>query len=143
MDLDEMLHFLGLSLAMQVYKIHGLHCLYWSNNGNDLLPGMNFGKIIARCRFEEIPHCLHCSNVENEDQQILGFVAEVSLNFKKYIVPGSFLTLDESVIKLFHHELKGRIKIIRKPRPVGNKTKNMSDALSHIVMNLEYMRARN
>ena len=41
------------------------------------------------------------------------------------------------MIKSFHHDLKGKIKIIRKPRSVGNKIKNMSDALSHIVMNLE------
>ena len=45
MDLDKMLHLLGLLLAMQVYKIHGPRRLYWSNNDNDLLPGMNFGKI--------------------------------------------------------------------------------------------------
>ena len=41
------------------------------------------------------------------------------------------------MIKSFHHYLKGKIKIIRKPRPIGNEIKNMSDALSHIVMNLE------
>ena len=35
------------------------------------------------------------------------------------------------------HDLKGNIKIIRKPRPVWNKIKNMFDALLHIVMNLE------
>ena len=46
------------------------------------------------------------------------------------------MTLEKSMIKSFHHELKGKIKIIRKPRPVGNKIKNISDASSHIVMNL-------
>ena len=116
-----MLHFLGLLLAMQVYEIHGLCYLYWSNNDNDLLPGTNFGKIIARCRLEEILHCLQFSNAENEDQQILDFLAEVNLNFQKSVVPGSFLTLDKSMIKSFHHDLKGKIKIIRKPRPVGNE----------------------
>lgn len=92
MDLDKMLHFLGLLLAMQVYEIHELHCLYWCNNDNDLLPGMNFGKIFARHRFKEILHCLQFSNAENEDQQILDFVLEVNLNFQKSIVLGSFLT---------------------------------------------------
>ena len=59
-----------------------------------------------------------------------------NLNFQKSVVSGSYLTLDKSMIKSFHHELKGKIKIIRKPRPVGNKIKNISDASSHIVMNL-------
>ena len=107
---DEILHFLGLLLAMQLYKIHRPHHLYWSNNDNDLLPGMNFGKIIAWCRFEEILHCLQVSNAENEDQQIFDFVTEVNLNFQKSVVPGSFLTLYKSMIKSFHHDQKGKIK---------------------------------
>ena len=40
------------------------------------------------------------------------------------------------MIKSFHHDIKGKVKIIRKSRPVGNEIRNMSDALSHIVMNL-------
>ena len=127
-DLDEMLLFLGLLLAMHVYEIHGPCHLCWSNNDNQLLPSKNFGKIIARCRFEEIPHCLHFSDAENEDQQILDFVAEVNLNFQKFVAPGSFLTVDESMIKSFHHDLKGKIKIIRKQRPARKETKNIFDA---------------
>ena len=39
-------------------------------------------------------------------------------------------------IGTFHH-LKGKIKIILKPRPIGNEIKNMADGLSNIVLNME------
>ena len=41
------------------------------------------------------------------------------------------------MIKSFHRNLKGKIKIIRKPRPIGNEIKNLSDVMSNIVLNLE------
>ena len=41
------------------------------------------------------------------------------------------------MIKSFHHNLKGKIKIIWKPRPVGNEIKNLSDAATNIVLNME------
>ena len=103
MDLDGRLHFLGLLLAIKVYEIRESNNLYWSNNDNDLHPGMNFEEIITRCRFEEILNCFQFSNAENEDQQILDFLSKVNLVFQKSVVPGSFLTLDKSMIKSFHH----------------------------------------
>ena len=45
--------------------------------------------------------------------------------------------LDDSMIKLYHRNLKGKIEIIRKFRPIGNEIKNMLDAMSQIVINLE------
>lgn len=102
MDLDGRLHFLGLLLAMKVYEIRESHNLYWSNNDNDLHPGMNFGEIITRCRSEEILNCFQFSNAENEDQQILDFLSKVNLIFQKSVAPGSFLTLGKSMIKSFH-----------------------------------------
>ena len=36
----------------------------------------------------------------------------------------------------FHRNRKGKIKIIRKPCPVGNEKKNIADGTSHIVLNL-------
>ena len=41
------------------------------------------------------------------------------------------------MIKSFHRNLKGKIKLIRKPRPIGNEIKNLSDAASNIVLKLE------
>ena len=103
MDLDGRLHFLGLLLAIKVYEIREPNNLYWSNNDNDLRPGMNFEEIITRCRFEEILNCFQFSNAENEDQQILDFLSKVNLISQKSVAPGSFLTLDKSMIKSFHH----------------------------------------
>ena len=103
MDLDGRLHFLGLLLAIKVYEIRESNNLYWSNNDNDLRPGMNFEEIITRCRFEEILNCFQFSNAENEDQQILDFLSKVNLISQKSVAPGSFLTLDKSMIKSFHH----------------------------------------
>lgn len=34
--------------------------------------------------------------------------------------------------------VKGIIKIIRKPRPIGNEIKNLSNAASNMVINLEF-----
>ena len=103
MDLDGRLHFLGLLLAIKVYEIRESNTLYWSNNDNDLRPGMNFEEIITRCRFEEILNCFQFSNAENEDQQILDFLSKVNLISQKSVAPGSFLTLDKNMIKSFHH----------------------------------------
>ena len=36
------------------------------------------------------------------------------------ISPGYVLAVEESMVKSYHHDLKGKIKIIRKPRPTGN-----------------------
>ena len=64
--------------------------------------------------------------MESPDQQVLDFLDAVNTQFKQAVTPGSFITLDESTIKSFHHDLKGKIKIICKPRPIGNEIKNMS-----------------
>ena len=41
--------------------------------------------------------------------------------FQDYLAPRSYFILDESIIKPFHQKLKGKLKIICKPRPTGNK----------------------
>ena len=46
------------------------------------------------------------------------------------------------MIKSYHRNLKGKIKIIRKPSPIRNEIKNMSDAMSQIVINLELYGAK-
>ena len=87
---------------------------------------MNFGEIISCKRFENIIANLQLSLMESPDQQVLDFLDAVNTQFKQAVTPGSFITLDESMIKSFHHDLKGKIKIICKPRPIGNEIKNMS-----------------
>ena len=42
--------------------------------------------------------------------------------------------LDESKIKSFKKNLQGKIKIIGKPYPIGNKINNIADGYSKIVV---------
>ena len=101
-DFDEVLHVLGLLIAMEVYEIHGPQRLYWSPKVNNLFPSMDFGKVMACRRFETILKYLQLSNSDNEDQQILDFLAAINETFQNAITPGTYLTLDESMIKSFH-----------------------------------------
>ena len=80
---------------------------------------------------------LQLYNSDDEDQQVLDFLAAVDQNFQNSIIPGSYVTLDENMVKSFHQNLKGKIKIIREPCPVGNEMKNMANSASEIVLNLE------
>ena len=41
------------------------------------------------------------------------------------------------MIKSYHIDLNGKMKILRKPRPIGNELKTVSDALTHIVLHME------
>ena len=45
-------------------------------------------------------------------------------------------------MKSFHHDLKGKMKIIRKPRPIGNEFQNASDTRTNIVTTLELYEGR-
>ena len=41
------------------------------------------------------------------------------------------------MLKSYHCRLNGKMKIIRKPRPIGNELKTVSDASTHIVLHME------
>ena len=136
LDHNEFLHFSGILLSMEVVDIHGPRYLYWANE-NGMFPNMNYGKIMSRNRFEDIMKYLQLSHNKDSDQQITDFLHAVNTRFRNAIHPGKYLTLDESMIKSYHRNLKGKIKIIKKPRPIGNEIKNMCDGMSQIVINLE------
>ena len=70
------------------------------------------------------------------------FVPAVNDQFQKALAPESYITLDESMSKSFHRKVRGKVKIIRKPRPVGNEVKNLADAASHIVLKLELCKGK-
>ena len=59
---------------------------------------MNFEKVMACKRFEKINAFLQLSGAIDADQQVLDFVAAVTDNLEKSDSPGSFLTLDESMV---------------------------------------------
>ena len=79
---------------------------------------------------------LQLLNDGDPDQQKIEFLHTVNTRFRNALHPGSYLTLDESMIKSYHKNLKGKIKIIRKLRLIRNEIKDMSDAMSQIVINL-------
>ena len=101
-----------------------------------LFSSMSFSKIMSRTRFETILKFLKLSAADDEDQQVLDFVAAVKKSFQKSLISGSFINIDESIIKSFYRNLKGKVKIIRKPRPNGNELKNLADGTSEIVFKL-------
>ena len=88
-------------------------------------------------QFETIMANLQFSNAESPEQQILDFIEACNKRCQEAMVAGDHLTVDESMVKAFHRGLKGKMKIIRKPRPIGNEFKNLCDARSYIVLNME------
>ena len=84
-------------------------------------PGMNYGKIMSRTRFEELAKYMQLSFDKEDDKRILAVLEAVNNQFQSSLAPGSYITLDESMIKSYHQNVKGKIKIIHKPRPIGNE----------------------
>ena len=68
LNLDDFLHFLGILLSMDVFEIYGSCKMYWNEDGSDLFPAVNFGKIMSRTRFEEIARFLQLSFDQDHDQ---------------------------------------------------------------------------
>ena len=118
---------------MEVYEIHGPRRMYWNTEGTNFFPAMNYGKIMSRSRFEELVRHMQLSFGKDDDKEISEFLQVVNLHFRESLTPGSYSTLDESIIKSFHRNLEGKIKIIREPRPIGNEIKNLSDAASKLL----------
>ena len=125
----------GILLSMEVVDIHGPRHLYWANE-NVLFPCMNYGKVMNCNQFEDMRY-LQLSNDSDPNQPIIEFLLAVNTRVRNTLHPGSYLTLGESMIKSYHRNLNRKIKIIRKPRLIGNEIKNMLDAMSQIVINLE------
>ena len=61
----------------------------------------------------------------------------MNANLKKAMRAGDVLCVDESMIKAYNRGLNGKMKIIRKPRLIGNERKTVSDAATHIVLHME------
>ena len=61
----------------------------------------------------------------------------MNANLKRAMRAGRILCGDESMIKAYHRGLNGKMKIIRKPCPIGNELKTVSNAAMHIVLHME------
>ena len=115
---------------------------YWKKDDVRIFKAPNFGQFMSRKRFESIVSNIQFSSAENVDHQILEFVDAVNACAQDAVDAGDVLLLDESMVKSFHKNLKGKMKIISKPRPIGNEFKNLCDGLSQIVLNLELYEGR-
>ena len=138
---DELIKFLGLMLSMEVYVLPERH-MYWFEKSFGVFPGLNFGKHMAKSRFEDIMRYLQLSSNPDPDDQIIDFVEAVNNRLQESFMAGDTVCLDESMIKAYHRNLKGKVKIIRKPRPIGNELKNMADGRSKVVLKLEVMQGK-
>ena len=65
------------------------------------------------------------------------FLSAVNDNLLQALTPGNIITLDKSMIKLYHGNLKGKMKIKRTPQPIRNEIKDLADARSLIAVKLE------
>ena len=75
---------------------------------------------MCRRKFEGIIFNSKFSSVDNEDHQITDILDAVNNHPKDVMEPGDFLCLDEPMVKALHKNLKGKMKVIEKLRPIGN-----------------------
>ena len=61
----------------------------------------------------------------------------MNTSFQSAVNARDFLCFNESMIKSFHRGLKDKLKIITKACPVGTECKNLCDAISKTVLNIE------
>ena len=133
---DEVIHVLGILYMMEVVKLPERR-MYWMTEPDGFFPAMNFGKVMSLHRFEGFLNIWQFSPSPDSDQQVLDLISAVNKHLKEAVKAGEYLCIDESMIKSFHRDLHGKMKILRKPRPVGNELKTVSDASTHIVLHME------
>ena len=85
--------------------------LYWAVLKSEIFPSMQFWKYMARDRFKEIVRYLQFSTHNAEHEQISAFLSAVNSNLQEAVTSGDIITLDESMIKSFHKNLRWKIKI--------------------------------
>ena len=112
--------------------------MYWSSTDKGIFKALDYGMWMSRDRFEDIQRYLQFSSDENKDVQIIKFLDAVNTQLKTAMIAGDVLVVDESMVKSFHRNLKGKMKIIRKPRPLGNKFKTLCDGRSKVVLHIEF-----
>ena len=88
-------------------------------------------------RFEEFLNVWQFSYSADLNQQVLDLIDAVNIHLKKAMKAGEYLCIDESMIKSYHRDLNSKMKILRKPRPIGNELETVSDASTHIVLHME------
>ena len=80
---------------------------------------------ITDYRFEQLMRTLTFSHNPDEDEQIKDYINAVNMSLVNAITPGDTLYADESMIKSYHRNLTGKLKIKRKSRLIGNECKRL------------------
>ena len=92
---------------------------------------------MSKNRFNAILKYLFSDNKEKNDSMILAIIDATNSAAKEALSPGLILVIDESMVKSYHRNLQGKIKIFRKPRPISNEFKNLCCGITGIVLHLE------
>ena len=133
---EEFFRVLGIFYMMEVVELPERR-MYWMTEGEGFFPGLGFGRAMPVHRFEEFLNLWQFSSSDDMNQQVLDFIDAVNNHLKTVMRAGEVLCVDESMLKSYHRGLNGKMKIIRKPRPIGNELKTVSDASTHIVLHME------
>ena len=132
----EFLTWLGIRFFQETLRLSSIND-YWGSNSCGAFPAIDMTKFMHRSRFFAINRVLQLSDASNDEDQVLMFIEKLNATFQSALRPGHNLTVDESMIASWHHNLLGRKKIKRKPRPVGVEIKNLCDSKTMINLVLE------
>ena len=111
--------------------------MYWRTKPGGLFPALDFRKIMDLRRFKDFLNVWQLSDSDEMDQQVLNFIEAVNANLQRAVRTGGVLCVDESMIKAYHRGLNEKMKIIRKPHPIGNELEIVSDAATNTVLHME------
>ena len=79
-------------------------------------------KLMSRRKMRK--SCSIC-NLRKKDNDVIEFLDAVNNHLKVAMETGDLLCLVESMVKAFHKNLKGKMKIIKKLHPIGNEFKTV------------------
>ena len=117
---EELVVMFSIMKSMEIQRLPERR-MYWSTKDDGVFKALNYGRFMSMYRFETIIANLKFSRSEDPDKQIQDFIEACNMSFQAAVAAGDSLTVDESMVKSYHRGLKGKMKIIRKPRPIGNE----------------------
>ena len=95
---------------MEIYKLPERR-MYWCTEDKGIFKGLNYGSIITLDRFEAISSYLQFSYDPDADQQIISYLQAKNVHLKTTMSAGDYICIDESMVKSYHRDLKGKMKI--------------------------------
>ena len=99
--------------------------MYWKTEAKGFFPGLCFSNM------------WQLSGLDDMNQQVLDFINAVNVNLKGAMRACEVSCVDESMVKAFHRDLNGMMKIIHKPQSIASELKTVSNASTHTVLHME------